>query len=183
MAAASTDHPQGAPRAGGPRRAVASFHRYPDAESTVDYLLDNDVPGDRVAIVASDLRFVEEVTGRTGYASAAADGAVGGAAIGALFGLVAGLLNWIEPLVAGLTLGLYGLVLGAILGAAVGAVRHRLNRRDFASVGRLDAGRYDLMVDEGHVTKVVELLERRSPGRSRGDGPSNGESPPSEEPR
>ena len=180
MAAARMEHHHGGPRAGGPRRAVASFHPYPDAESTVDYLLDQGVPGDRVAIVASDLRFVEEVTGRAGYAGAAANGAAGGAAIGALFGLVAGLLNWIEPLVAGLTLALYGLVLGAILGAAFGAVLHRFSRRDFDSVGRLDAGRYDVMVDEGHATRVVELLERRSTDRSREARSSDAESPPSE---
>lgn len=175
MATPTTEHPRGASRAGAPRRAVASFHRYPEAESTVDYLLDHEVPGDRVAIVASDLRFVEEVTGRMGYAAAAANGAAAGAAIGALFGFVAGLLNWIEPLVAGLTLGLYGLVLGAILGAGVGAVQHRLTGRDFASVGRLDAGRYDVMVDEGHATRVVELLERRSTDESREDRSSDRE--------
>lgn len=175
MAAARAENPGAAPRAGGPRRTVASFHRYADAESAVDYLLDHDVPGERVAIVASDLRFVEEVTGRVGYAGAAANGAVGGAAIGTLFGFVAGLLNWIEPLVAGITLGLYGFVLGAILGAAAGAFLHRLTRRDFASVGRLDAGRYDVMVDEGHAARVVELLERRSTARPREVRSSDGD--------
>ncbi len=180
MAAGSTENPRAAPRTSGPRRTVASFHRYPDAESTVDYLLDNEIPGDRVAIVASDLRLVEEVTGRVGYAAAAAHGAAGGAAIGTLFGFVAGVLNWIEPLVTGFTLGLYGFVLGAILGAAVGAVLHRLTGRDFASVGRLDAGRYDVMVDEGHAKRVVELLEPRSTGQPSRERSSNGE-PPSPE--
>lgn len=174
MAAGRTENPRGAPGAGGPRRTVASFPRYLDAESTVDYLLDHEVPGDRVAIVASDLRFVEEVTGRVGYAAAAANGAVGGAAIGALFGFVAGVLNWIEPLVAGLTLVLYGLVLGAVLGAGVSAVLHRLAGRDFASVGRLEAGGYDVMVDEGHATWVVDLLERGSTYRSHEDRSSDG---------
>ncbi|MDQ4130805.1 MAG: hypothetical protein M3133_07445, partial [Actinomycetota bacterium] len=179
MAEARAENPRAGPLAGGPRRTVASFHRYSEAESTVDYLLDHDVPGDRVAIVASDLRFVEEVTGRVGYAAAAANGAAGGAAIGTLFGLVAGVLNWIEPLVAGITLAIYGFVLGAILGAAVGAILHRLAGRDFASVGRLDAGRYDLMVDEGHATRVVELLERRSTGSPRRDPSPDGEPPSS----
>ncbi|HEV2773542.1 MAG TPA: general stress protein, partial [Thermoleophilaceae bacterium] len=156
------------------------FHRYADAESAVDYLLDHEVPGERVEIVASDLRFVEAVTGRLGYAAAAADGAAGGAVIGALFGFVAGVFNWVEPIGAGLMLGLYGLVLGAILGAAVGAVLHRFTRRGFASVGRLDAGRYDVMVDEGHATRVVELLERRSTDRSHEARSSDAESPPSE---
>ncbi len=177
MAAAGTENPRGAPGAVGPRRTVASFPRYSDAESTVDYLLDHEVPVERVAIVASDLRFVEEVTGRLGYAAAAANGAVTGAAIGTVFGFVAGVLIWIEPLVAGLKLGLYGLVLGAILGAAVGAVLHRLTERDFASAGRLEAGGYDVMVDEGHATRVVDLLERRSTYRSSGDRFPEGEPP------
>ena len=46
------------------RVVVASYESYPEAQRAVDYLSDRRFPVERVAIVADDLRFVEQVTGR-----------------------------------------------------------------------------------------------------------------------
>ncbi|MDP8942645.1 MAG: glycine zipper family protein [Actinomycetota bacterium] len=175
-------HLEAAPRANPAQRVVASFRRYADAERAVDYLLDRGIPADRVAIVASDLRLVERLTARLGYAGAATNGAVAGAVIGALFGFVAGIFDWIEPLVAGLALALYGLVLGGLAGAVAGAVLHAVwrPRRDFSSVGRLEARRYDVMVDETRATEAVEVLESRRDGPPRHGGFDSGDGRPPE---
>ncbi|MDQ4129473.1 MAG: glycine zipper family protein [Actinomycetota bacterium] len=153
-------HPPAAPRPSA-HRVTASFERYSDAEKAVDQLSDRGFPVERAAIVASDLRFVEQVTGRLGYGRAALDGGSTGALMGALLGLVAGLFDWTVPMGAGLGPGLYGLVFGAVTGIVVGLAVHGLThgRRDFASIGHVDAARYDVMVDEAWAEQAVALLE------------------------
>ncbi|MFB9451983.1 general stress protein, partial [Dactylosporangium vinaceum] len=68
--------------------AVASYDDYASAQRAVDFLSDNNFPVDRVRIVGSDLRLVEQVHGRltTGRA------ALAGAGTGAWFGLLIGIL-------------------------------------------------------------------------------------------
>ena len=108
-----------------PRRTIATFSSYRDAEAAVDFLSDRRFPVERVAIVGQDLRTVEQVTGRVGYGRAA----LGGAAQGALLGL--------------------------LMHAMTGG------RRDFASVGGVQASRYEVMVDE-EVDEAARLLSERS---------------------
>jgi hypothetical protein len=147
-----------------PRRVVASFSSYRDAERAVDLLSDRRFPVHRVAIVGRDLQTVEQVTGRMGYGRAALYGAVQGALLGLLFGWLFGLFNWIDPVVASLTLALYGLVWGAIAGALLGLLVHALSggRRDFASVGGVKATRYDVMVDDEVADEAARLLGQQS---------------------
>ncbi len=131
------------------RRTVATYPSYPDAIRAVDSLADRDFPVERLTVVAKDLRYVEHVTGRVDFWSSAAQGAVGGALIGALLGFFFGLFDWVEPLVSGVVLALYGLLIGAVIGAITGFAGHALSggRRDFASVPRLDAGRFEVVAD------------------------------------
>jgi hypothetical protein len=141
-----------------PRRVVASYGAYAEAQRAVDHLSDVGFPVERVSIVAQGLRFEERVTGRLGYGRAALMGAGSGAVPGALIGFVFGLFSLVDPLVSGLVLALYGLVFGALLGAVFGLVSHAASggKRDFSSVGGMRADRYDIMADE----EVAESAER-----------------------
>ena len=87
---------------------IASYGSYAEAQRAVDYLSDERFPVERVAIVAEDLRFVEQVTGRRGCGEAALQVASSGAFIGAFFGLFLGLFSLVDPLVSALVLVLYG---------------------------------------------------------------------------
>lgn len=131
------------------RRTVASYQSYPQAIEAVDYLADRKFPVERLTVVAKDLRYVENVTGRVDFWKAIAQGAASGALIGAVLGFFFGLFNWVEPLVSGLVLALYGLVIGAFIGALMGVAGHALSggRRDFSSVPRLDASRFEVVAD------------------------------------
>ena len=71
-----------------PRRVIATFNRYGEAERAVDYLSDHGFPVERSTIVGRDLEYVEQVTGRMTYARAALDGLWFGALVGAVMGLV-----------------------------------------------------------------------------------------------
>ena len=152
-----TDATQGA----APRRVLGSFDAYADAETLVDTLADRRFPVERVTIVARDLRFVEHVTGRLTTARAAARSALSGLAFGAFLGLILGFFAWRDPIVSGLILAIYGAVLGALIGAIVGAVGHgsTKGRRDFSSTAGMQAGMYDVMVDDGLWAEARRILD------------------------
>ena len=161
---ASGPRPGGRPVVEQPRRAIASFTSYREAEAAVDHLSDQRFPVERVAIVGRDLHTVEQVTGRLGYGRAALNGAAQGALLGLLFGWLFGLFDWVDPLVTSLTLAIYGLLWGAVVGALLGLLLYALSggRRDFASVGGMRASRYDVMVDEEVADEAARVLGQRS---------------------
>lgn len=140
----SANVPPSTPRFAEP---VASYSTYVDAEKAVNALAESGFPVEGVTIVAGDLRFVEQVTGRRSYGAAAIEAAPIGAITAALVGFLLGIFSQIAPLSTGLALAFWGLLLGAIVGALVGVLGHALagRRRDFSSRATLDAGRYDVM--------------------------------------
>ncbi len=91
---------------------------------------------------------VESITGRHGYAQAAAQGLFSGALIGTAFGFLLGLLSWADPISA-FAMAAYGIVLGAVLGVVVSLITHWASsgRRNFSSVASIQAGRYVLLCD------------------------------------
>ena len=73
------------------------------------------------------------------------------------------MFSFIDPLlVSALVLVVYGLVFGAIIGAIMGLIMHALTggERDFSSIGGIEAGRYNVMVDEEVAEEAARLLER-----------------------
>ena len=116
----------------GPRRVVATYDNYRDAERAVDYLSDHKFPVERVSIVGRDLKLVERVTGRMTYGRSALQGALSGALAGVLIGWLFTVFNWFDPVVARGWLILDGLWFGALVGALFGLLAHALTggRRD-----------------------------------------------------
>ena len=143
-----------------PRRVIASYGSYAEAQRAVNYLSDEGFPVERVSIVAEDLRLVEQVTGRMGYGQAALQAAGFGAVVGLIFGFFLGLFSIFDPLVSALILALVWLIYGAIIGAIVGLIAHALSggRRDFSSIGGIEADRYNVIVDEEVAEEASRLL-------------------------
>jgi hypothetical protein len=159
-----------APAGTQPKRAIASYTSYREAEQAVDYLADQRFPVQRVQIVGRDLQTVEQVTGRMGWGQAALRGAAQGGLLGLLFGWIFGLFNWVDPVVSSLTLALYGLVYGAIIGALIGLLFYAMTggRRDFALVSGMRAARYEILVDDEVADEAARLLASRPEGRASG---------------
>lgn len=65
-----------------------------------------------------------------------------------------------------LTLALYGLVYGAIIGALLGLLFYAMTggRRDFASIGGMRAGRYEILVDDEVADEAARLLASQPAG-------------------
>lgn len=143
------------------RRTVASYSSYADAQKAVDYLSDNNFAVERTAIVAEGLKFVEQVTGRLNWGRVISTAASSGALTGVLIGLFLGLLFPVTPL---LNIVLYGLVVGIIISILFGVLGYAMSRgrRDFSSVGGMQADTYNVMVD----ADVAEEAERVLRGMS-----------------
>jgi hypothetical protein len=155
-----------------PKRTIATYRSYADAERAVDYLADHGFDVEHTQIVGRDLQLVEQVLGRVTYERAALAGALMGGIPGLLVGWLFGVFDWSRPIVAAGWLALDGLWFGAVAGALLGLLWHAASagRRDFASVRRIEAQRYDLMVDDDAVAddalRLIAVFEdRRIPGR------------------
>ena len=150
---------QNTPRAASerPRETIASYSDYAEAQRAVDYLSDNDFPVEHTAIVAEGLKFVEQVTGDLNYGKATLNGAVSGAVTGIFVGFIFGLFAF----GAFFTMVLYGLIAGAIAGAILGAVGYAMTggKRDFTSVGGMQADSYNVMVDNDYADRAQQVLE------------------------
>jgi hypothetical protein len=158
--------PQPAPN--GIRRTIETDSEYRDAERAVDWLSDHGFPVEKVAIVGTGLRYVEQIEGRVTTDRAALTGAGQGATIGLFFGLLFGLFF---SGVAFFGILLYGLVVGALFGAIWGAALHYMQqgRRDFASVATTRADRYEVQVDAGVAGTAEQLLAAMPGWRSQTD--------------
>ena len=144
------------------RRQVASFPTYEQAQRAVDYLADEKFPVERVAIVGEGLRLVEQVTGRRTWGKAILEGLLGGGLVGLLLGWLFGWFSLVNPLVSAVSLALWGLVLGAVIGAIVSVLGYAATggRRDFTSVGGLQAAQYNVLVDADVADEAQRLLAR-----------------------
>jgi hypothetical protein len=140
-----------------PKTTAATYDSYPEAERAVDFLSDRDFPVERVAIVGTGLRSVEQVAGRLTVGRAALAGAAQGAFVGLLFGLLFGLF-FEGPAFFGVVL--YGLVAGLVFGAVLGAVGQaaQRGRRDFASTSGLQASSYEVQVEHEFSARAKQVL-------------------------
>ena len=145
-------------------QSIGTYDTYEQAQHAVDHLSDNQFPVQNLAIVGTDLRQFERVTGRLTYARAAG----AGAASGAWFGLLIGILLWLfaTQRSGGHVLTLVGpIVLGALFGAAFGAAGYAATggRRDFTSVSTITATRYEVMCEHKVAQEARDLLARLTP--------------------
>lgn len=142
------------------RRSVGVFERYADAQRAVDHLSDAGFPVEHTAIIGSDLRLVENVTGRLNWLRVLGGGAASGAWFGLLIGLLFGLFavdtgSYVATIIGAVVLAaIFGAVFAAIAFAATGG------RRDFSSEQAITASTYEVQVQSDHADRALELLSR-----------------------
>jgi Heat induced stress protein YflT domain len=143
----------------GTRRAVSSVDNYKDAQHAVDWLSDHDFPVERVSIVGTGLRYVEQVSGRMTTGRATLLGTGYGALIGLFWGLLFGLLFTFD---SGSFWGLLGfsVLIGAVVGALLGAIGQyaKGGERDFTSTADTRADHYEVQVESGYAAEAQRVL-------------------------
>lgn len=138
-------------------RVLQSVSNYSVAQETVDRLSDRGFPVERVRIVGSGLRSIEQVTGRMTTGKAAGRGALAGLWFGLLLAI---LFLILAPLASFLWILVWSLGFGALWGALFGAIGHASTggRRDFSSVQTMEADSYDVLVESTHLDDAVQLI-------------------------
>lgn len=138
--------------------SLGVYDAYAQAQGVVDYLSDNEFAVRNLAIVGTDLRSVERVTGRLTRGKAAAAGAASGLWIGLFVGIAFSLFS---------TQGQLGfLITTPLLGAAFGMIWSQLGftaltrggTRDFSSVSQVVATKYEVLVEHKLAERARAML-------------------------
>lgn len=149
------------PTASAHYQVLRTVPSYDQAQRLVDQLSDAGFPVEHVRLVGTDLRLVEQVTGRMTYGKAALYGAASGAWLGLLIGLLLGLFT----VVGWLWVILWAVILGAVWGLIFGLLGHAATggRRDFSSVQGLEASSYEILVEAEYVEAAKAKLDASRP--------------------
>lgn len=139
---------------------VATFTDYDRAQKTVSALVAAEVPARDIAIVGLNLRSIERVTGRLGWATAARTGALNGILIGLFFAAVVVIGTPDAPIQLFVGVVFVGIAFGMILSILSYSFVRR--RRDYASVIQVVADHYDVTVAPTSVHKARQALGKQA---------------------
>jgi len=145
--------PQGRDEVGEP---VASFPTYEAAQKAVSTLIAAEIPARDIAIVGQNLRSIERVTGRLGYAAAARSGAINGLLLGLLFSAILVIGSPSVPIQAFVGVLFVGIAIGMLLSIITYSFVRR--RRDFASVMQVVADKYEVTITATSIQRARQVL-------------------------
>lgn len=140
--------------------SVGTYDSYDEAQRAVDYLSDQKFPVENLAIVGTDLRQVERVTGRMTWAKAALGGLASGAWLGLFVGLVLGLFieeGWGRIILFSMAWGAVFMTIFALVGYTMTG-----GRRDFTSRSTTIAAHYEIFCGYQQAEEARNLLARLS---------------------
>ncbi|MFT4245609.1 MAG: ECF transporter S component [Micrococcaceae bacterium] len=134
---------------------VARYQTYIEAQVAVDYLADRNFPVRLVSIVGTDLKQVEQVTGRLTLPRVALSGAFSGMWFGLFIGVLMSFSSNANILPA-------AIAIGAAMGILLSVVTHAMNkgRRDFTSMSRVVASVYEVIVDDRVARDANKILHQ-----------------------
>jgi len=139
-------------------RSLGVFDEYDEAQRVVDFMADNEFPVENVAIVGTELRSIERVTGRVTRAKVAAAGALSGFWMGLFVGIAFALFSTDGQLGFLLTTPLLGALFGLVLSQLGFAAATRNGHRDFSSVTQVVATKYEVLVEHKVAERARELI-------------------------
>ncbi|MEO6086353.1 MAG: general stress protein [Umezawaea sp.] len=156
---AANTHTTGSPmKTVGGQASLGSFATYEEAQSVVDHLADHEFEVRTTQIIGSDLRVVEQVTGRLTWPRAVLAGMASGAWFGVFVGLVLSFLSTTTTTV--LVAVVFGVGWGVLFGGVFGAVGYGLTggRRDFTSLRTTVPSRFEVLVAATHGDQARAVL-------------------------
>ena len=137
-------------------QSLGVYDKYEQAQKSVDFLSDHEFPVENCMIVGTELKQVERVTGRLTTGRVALGGLLSGVWMGLFIGLIFSFFGTGDALAIILSTVAFGALFGVIW-ALVGYAATR-GHRDFSSVSRIVATRYEVLVEHKHAAAGRELL-------------------------
>ncbi len=139
------------------------YDRYVEAQHAVDYLSDQEFPVQNLEIVGTELRSIERVTGRLTRGRIAVAGALSGVWMGLFVGIAFTLFSDGNQLGYLATTPLLGAVFGLVWSQLGYSALTRNGNRDFSSIDRVVATKYEVLVEHKHAARARELLAAMPP--------------------
>jgi hypothetical protein len=141
-------------------RSLGVYDRYEQAQAVVDYLSDNEFPVQNMAIVGTELRTVERISGRLTRAKVAAAGAASGLWFGLFIGIALALFGGGNALGLLITLVIFGALFGVVWSQVGYSAMTRGGTRDFSSVSQVVATKYEVLVEHRFADQAREIASR-----------------------
>jgi hypothetical protein len=138
-------------------QSLGVYDKYEQAQQAVDFLSDHEFPVENCMIVGTELKQVERVTGRLTTGRVALGGLLSGIWMGVFVGLI---FSFFDPKVSALQVIASTMLIGALFGVIWALIGYAATRgqRDFSSVSRIVATRYEVLVEHKLAAQGRELL-------------------------
>jgi hypothetical protein len=143
--------------------SLGVYEQYSQAQGVVDHLSDHGFPVQNLAIVGTELKTIERVTGRLTRGKVAAAGAISGLWIGLFVGIAFAIFSDKGQLGFLITTPLLGAVFGLIWSQLGFRTVTQGGTRDFASVSQVVATKYEVLVEHNQAERARELLAAMPP--------------------
>lgn len=157
-------------------QSVGVYDGYPQAQAAVDFLADSKFAVQNLAIVGTDLKSVERVTGRRNWGTVLLTGVQSGLSTGLMVALI---LWFLQPQMNPLMLLPGALLIGILIGVTFAAIAYAASRgkRDFNSISQTVAGKYELLCEHKVAGQARELLSGMPGARAAAFDPRNQAAP------
>lgn len=137
--------------------SVGVYEKYEAAQKAVDYLADQKFPVENLAIVGTDLKLVERVTGRKNWGSVIGQSILTGISTGLLVGILLLLFTPQGQFLSMLAIALgIAIVINVIFGAVIYAASG--GRRDFNSIRTTIPSKFEILCEHKHAAEAREKL-------------------------
>jgi len=145
-------------------QSLGTFTSYADAQRAVDALADQNFPVANIAIVGTDLKLVERVTGRKTWGTVFSQGLLSGLSTALMIALMLVLFTGQDFF----AIFVMALVIGTLIGVGFSAIGHLMSRgqRDFTSVSQTIPSKFEILCEHKVAAQARELLSRTPAARS-----------------
>lgn len=140
-------------------QSVGVYEKYEDAQRAVDFLADNRFPVQNLAIVGTELKLVERVTGRKSWATVIRSSALSGVSTGLLVGI---LLSLFMPGGNFLLVLLAAIAVAVVISIIFGGLAYSLTggKRDFNSVRTTIPSKFEILCEHKVAAQAREELAK-----------------------
>lgn len=138
-------------------QSIGVYTSYADAQKAVDSLADQNFPVANIAIVGTDLKLIERVTGRKTWGTVINRGLANGLSTALMITLI---LFLIEPGRDLLMLIIEAMAIGMLIGVGFAALGHKLTggQRDFTSITQTVPGKFEILCEHKVAQQARQLL-------------------------
>ncbi|OYN95713.1 YflT domain-containing protein [Enemella evansiae] len=140
-------------------QSVGVYEKYEDAQRAVDFLADNRFPVQNLAIVGTDLKLIERVTGRKSWATVIRSSALSGISTGLLVGILLSLFTQGNNFLVML---LVAILVAVVISIIFGGLAYSMTggKRDFNSVRTTVPSKYEILCEHKVAAQAREELAK-----------------------